>query len=230
MNLLYWDIDGTLLNTGRAGLYAIEEVFHAIQGDDVPVPHITAGGRTDNYICQQLLYKANGVMPTDKEVSAFCRGYETHLLKWLKARQEEGVVFAPARDLLVFFSQRREYRQLLLTGNSLYGARMKLDFFGLSQYFDFEHSGFACDFYYRNDLARHAYTIAEKAWGDQIDEVYVIGDTPYDIQCGKAIGAKTISVATGHYTCEQLAAHQPWRLLPQLPEPDYFLKLLESSR
>ncbi len=92
VKLLYWDIDGTLLNTGRAGLYAIEEVFHDLKGADVPVPKIAAGGRTDNFICQQLLYKATGIMPTDDEVHAFCRGYEKKLLKWLKRKAEEGVV------------------------------------------------------------------------------------------------------------------------------------------
>ena len=63
MNILFWDIDGTLLNTGRAGLYAIEEAFSELQGKKVTVPPIAAGGRTDNYICQQLLFKATGKMP-----------------------------------------------------------------------------------------------------------------------------------------------------------------------
>ena len=71
MKLLYWDIDGTLLNTGHAGLNAIKEVLHDLKGEDTPVPKIDAGGRTDNYICQQLLYKSTGVMPTDEEVFAF---------------------------------------------------------------------------------------------------------------------------------------------------------------
>lgn len=228
MNLLYWDIDGTLLNTGRAGLYAIEEVFHALQGANVPVPQIAAGGRTDNYICQQLLYKATGIMPTDEEVNVFCRSYEKKLLKWLQVKKDESVIFDRVRDILAFFDVQDNYKQLLLTGNSIYGARMKLDFFGLSQYFDFEHSGFACQFYYRDDLARHAYSIAKQAWGDAIETIYVIGDTPYDIQCGKAIGAKTISVATGHHSYDTLATYKPWKQLRELPMPETFLKLLEN--
>ncbi len=228
MKLLYWDIDGTLLNTGRAGLYAIEEVFHTLQGPNVPVPQIAAGGRTDNYICQQLLYKATGRMPTDEEVSVFCRSYEKKLLKWLQLKKDESVIFDTVRDVLAFFDKQKDYRQLLLTGNSIYGARMKLDFFGLSQYFDFEHSGFACQFYYRNDLARHAYAIAKAAWGDDIEDMYVIGDTPYDIQCGKAIGAKTISVATGHYAYDTLSQYKPWKQIKQLPAPQSFLQLLEK--
>lgn len=228
MKLLYWDIDGTLLNTGRAGLYAIEEVFHTLQEPNVPVPKIAAGGRTDNYICQQLLYKATGRMPTDEEVNTFCRQYEKKLLKWLQLKKEESVIFDQVRDILAFFDKREEYKQLLLTGNSIYGARMKLDFFGLSQYFDFEHSGFACQFYYRDDLARHAYAIAKNAWGDRIETMYVIGDTPYDIQCGKAIGAKTISVATGHYSYDALAQCMPWKQIRKLPSPQEFLQLLEE--
>ena len=229
MKVLYWDIDGTLINTGRAGLHAIEEVFHTLPGkENLPVPQIAAGGRTDNYICQQLLLKATGKMPTDDEVSQFCRGYEKKLLKWLKLKADEGVVFPNVRSILSFFANRKGYKQVLLTGNSQYGAQMKLDFFGLSQYFDFPHSGFACDYYYRDDLAKNAYRIAHEAWGDAIEEMYVIGDTPHDIQCGKVIGAKTISVVTGHYSYDTLAACEPWRLIRELPSPEEFLNLLES--
>ena len=60
MDILFWDIDGTLLNTGLAGLYAIEEAFSELQGGNVEIPPIAAGGRTDNYICQQMLYKTSG--------------------------------------------------------------------------------------------------------------------------------------------------------------------------
>ncbi|MCH4166789.1 MAG: haloacid dehalogenase-like hydrolase [Megasphaera sp.] len=226
MKLLYWDIDGTLLNTGRAGLYAIEEVFHSMQGDNVAVPRIAAGGRTDNYICQQLLLKATGIMPTDEEVTRFCRGYEKNLLKWLTLKKEEGAVFPPVKQILPFFAEQKGFRQLLLTGNSVYGAKAKLDFFHLSQYFDFDHSGFACNYYYRNDLARHAYDIAHETWGSTIDDIYVIGDTPYDIECGKVIGAKTISVATGHYSYDDLTRCQPWKQLRELPAPQELLELL----
>ena len=149
-------------------------------------------------------------------------------MKWLQLKKEESVIFDQVRDILAFFDKREEYKQLLLTGNSIYGARMKLDFFGLSQYFDFEHSGFACQFYYRDDLARHAYAIAKNAWGDRIETMYVIGDTPYDIQCGKAIGAKTISVATGHYSYDALAQCMPWKQIRKLPSPQEFLQLLEE--
>lgn len=208
-------------------MHAIEEVFHDLKGADVPVPHISAGGRTDNFICQQLLYKASGVMPTDEEVDDFCRKYEQKLLKWLKRKKEDGVIFKGVIPILERFAAADDYVQLLLTGNSAIGARLKLECFGLSQYFDFDHSGFACHYYYRNDLALHARELAQAAWGDAVTDMYVIGDTPYDIQCGKAIGAKTISISTGHYTFEELAASEPWKQFHKLPDVATFEKIVK---
>ena len=156
MKLLYWDIDGTLLNTGHAGLNATKEVLRDLNGEDTPVPKIDAGGRTDNYICQQLLYKSTGVMRPMKKSLPFAAIMSKKLLKWLKRKAHEGVILPNAAENLAFFHGREGYRQLLLTGNSRVGASLKMDFFGLSQYFDFDHSGFAFDYYYRDDLARNA--------------------------------------------------------------------------
>lgn len=226
VHILYWDIDGTILNTGRAGLYAIEDVYRELCGDAAKIPEISAGGRTDNYICQQLLYKGTGVMPTDAEVSSFCRRYERQLLKWLKKKRQDGTVFANVRDILDFFVQREDFKLLLLTGNSAYGAKLKLEVFGLDHYFDFDHSGFACQYYYRNELAQNACAIAKRTWGNAVETMFVTGDTPYDIECGKAIGAKTISVATGHYGYDELRSFQPWKQLRTLPSAAEFLRLL----
>jgi phosphoglycolate phosphatase-like HAD superfamily hydrolase len=57
---------------------------------------------------------------------------------------------------------------------------------------------------------------------------YVIGDTPHDIACGKAIAARTIAVATGSYDADQLAAHEPWLVLERLPGPATFRRLLAA--
>lgn len=219
MKLIYWDIDGTMINTGKAGMYAIYDVFHRLMGDDRAMPNISAGGRTDNYICQQLLYQARGVMPTDEEVFAFCREYERNLLLWLQKTREESAVLHNVRENLEHFDRDPDVVQLLMTGNSRVGAKMKLEVFGLDGYFDFEHSGFAETFYARDDLARNALMTAQAYWHDKIEDMYVIGDTVYDIRCGKAIGAKTVSVATGHYTGQALAEQEPWRLFPELPDP-----------
>ena len=60
--------------------------------------------------------------------------------------------------------------------------------------------------------------------------MFVIGDTPHDIECANAIGARTIAVATGGYTVEELEAHRPWRVFNELPPPDEFLRLIDERR
>ena len=62
------------------------------------------------------------------------------------------------------------------------------------------------------------------------DGVLVIGDTPHDIQCARAIDARTIAVATGGYSLEELRAHDPWRAFATLPPPVEFVRLLEDAR
>ena len=68
--------------------------------------------------------------------------------------------------------------------------------------------------------------IARREWGEDIEAIYVIGDTIYDIQCGKAIGAKTISVATGHYDKDVLTEQKPWRLFTHLPASAEMTRLI----
>ena len=60
--------------------------------------------------------------------------------------------------------------------------------------------------------------------------MFVIGDTPHDIECANAIGARTIAVATGGYTVEELRAHRPWRVFDELPAPDEFMWLIDVER
>ena len=196
MKILFWDVDGTLLHTGRAGLFAIEQALTDLTGNDqIKLQRFQAGGRTDNYICQQILLQATGVMPTDQDVFSFCRYYEKLLVEFLKKTQ--GEVIQPISELLPFFDKEEGYVQLLLTDNSREGAELKLSHYGIAEYFDFELSGFAEGFYFRNELAAHAWEKVQTAYGDEIEDVFVIGDTPFDVECGKHIGAKTIAVATG---------------------------------
>ena len=62
------------------------------------------------------------------------------------------------------------------------------------------------------------------------DALFVIGDTPHDIECADAIGARTIAVATGGYTLEELQSHAPWTALPELPSPEEFMRLIDGAR
>jgi phosphoglycolate phosphatase len=96
----------------------------------------------------------------------------------------------------------------------------------LTQYFP--DGAFAEDTGDRGSIARRALSLA-KLKGDVDEErMFVIGDTPHDVECARAIDARTIAVATGGYTFEELEAHEPWCVLPELPSVDEFMKLIDN--
>ena len=74
-------------------------------------------------------------MPTDEEVFAFCREYEQSLLTWLKKTRESSRVLKNVKENLDYFHRDPQVVQLLMTGNSRYGAKLKLEVFGLDRYF-----------------------------------------------------------------------------------------------
>jgi phosphoglycolate phosphatase-like HAD superfamily hydrolase len=97
----------------------------------------------------------------------------------------------------------------LLTGNVRLGAEIKLRHSNLWDLF--ETGGFADDHEDRNQIAAAAHKRARQLFGGNLDggEIVVIGDTPHDIRCGRAIGAKVLAVATGGATLEELKRHEP---------------------
>lgn len=229
MNVLFWDVDQTLVYTGHAGFMAIERTLTELMGPDAPLPQFDAGGRTDNFICREILRHATRREPTWDEMHAFSRHYEKTLLACMQ--EMRGEVLPYVKELLAYFSGFPNYDQLLLTGNSREGARLKLTHYGIADYFDFENSSFAEDNFDRLDVALRAKSLAAAKWGDRLERIYVIGDTEHDIRCGKEIGAYTVAVATGSRTAEMLREYEPWRLLPQLcPAEEFHALLLEAER
>jgi phosphoglycolate phosphatase-like HAD superfamily hydrolase len=118
--------------------------------------------------------------------------------------------------------------QGLLTGNMRRGAQVKLSHHGLWEFFGF--GAFADDSEHRNELGPHAVRRALECHGIDFapGRVWVIGDTPHDIACGKIIGARTLAVATGGATLDQLRAHKPTAALETLADTEAVLRLLLS--
>jgi phosphoglycolate phosphatase-like HAD superfamily hydrolase len=130
------------------------------------------------------------------------------------------------REILEHLRERPDVRSYLLTGNTRAGALAKLTHYNLTQFFP--DGAFAEDTGDRGSIARRALALA-KLNGD-VDEkrTFVIGDTPHDVECARAIDARTIAVATGGYTFDELQAHQPWCVLRELPQVYEFMKLIDN--
>jgi phosphoglycolate phosphatase-like HAD superfamily hydrolase len=219
MLYLFWDIDGTLLNTARAGVFALEEATEEVLGERIDLTTMKTAGLTDAEIAR-LLAESRGRADEDT-IKALLDAYARLLPDRLHWRQ--GYVYPNVRENLEALSRRDDVVNMLLTGNIAGGAEAKLrhydlwDFFGAGGAF----SEYGSD---RPSIARRAAALAGNPDGDRM---VVIGDTPHDVSCGKAIGARTLAVATGPgYDLDELEATDPWLTVEQLPAPEELLRLL----
>lgn len=221
--VLFWDIDGTLLTTARAGLSAWQEALEEQIGTPLDLSGFQTAGLTDVEIARSLS-SSHGLDATRHD--ELLKSYERRLPECLGRRT--GTVLPNVRTILQRLRGRSDVYSALLTGNTRAGAAAKLEHYGLAEFFDC--GAFADGAGDRPTIARSALAQARKIAGMvSPDRVYVIGDTPHDVACGKAIGARVVAVATGAYTMDQLRETDPWWLLESLPEPEVFLPRLGLS-
>lgn len=217
--VLFWDIDGTLLSTGGAGRIAWARAAADVWGRDLAPQSVRTAGLTDVEIAvdigRQLSGEARG-----NEVLRLIRRYEDLLLEQLRMRV--GAVLSGAREILEDLAGRPDVTSVLLTGNTEAGAWVKLRHYGLDRYF--AAGAFADETTDRIAIARKGWELATRLLGmpPLPDRSFVIGDTPHDIRCARAIGVRAVAVATGVYSAAQLGAHQPWWVVEQLPPPGEF--------
>ena len=152
--------------------------------------------------------------------------YEDLLPSMLPLKQ--GRVLPNVREILETLRGRSDVRSHLLTGNTRRGARAKLTHYDLLKYFS--DGAFAEDQGLRATIATCALELATRSGPVDLQDVFVIGDTPHDVDAANAIGVKTIAVATGGYSVQELFAHGPWRVLEKLPAPVEFVRLIGVDR
>lgn len=226
MHVILFDIDGTLLSSGGAGQAAMEAAFRREFLPTLPAVDIPTAGRTDRAICTDL-FTQFGIRNDPTEWSRFQAAYLELLPAQLK--QRTGMVLPGVLELLSRLSSRDDVLVGLLTGNFRAGARLKLEHHGL-------HGHFCCGGYGdhhldRDDVAREAWNAVRELHAPaHLDRTWVIGDTPADIRCAKAIGAKVCAVATGMFSRDQLASHDPHLLRDNLHATDELLAELGLSR
>jgi phosphoglycolate phosphatase-like HAD superfamily hydrolase len=221
--LLLWDIDGTLINTGAAGQHALVRATIQRFGGDGDLKGVEIAGRTDIAIAHQILEKYREPV-TDESVRPFLDLYLDLLVEELPRR--DGRVLSGVRELVEDSSHQPHITLGLLTGNLRRGAQLKLEYYHLWHFFPF--GAFSDDHHDRNALGPCALrrAIDETAIDFSPEQVDVIGDTGHDIACGKAFGARTIAVATGSWSRERLAQHQPDFLFDDLANVDEVRRIL----
>ena len=223
MHYCLFDIDGTLLNSGGAGQAAMEAALKDLFGADNPVHGIGTAGRTDRAIVADLFdfFK----IAFDEQVwESFVAAYLEELPRHLANRG--GLVLPGVVEILETLHHRDDVILGLLTGNFSLGAKAKLRHFQLDRFFRF--GGYGDHHHDRDDVAREALTALQNFHPDPVnlDGLWVIGDTPADVKCGRAIGAKVVAVGTGLYSMEDLQAAEADYLFEDFSDPSVFLSLL----
>lgn len=204
--LFLFDLDGTLLLSGGAGMIAMEQAFMELYALPNAFDQIHPDGKIDPAIFREII-QTRGVKVDDEDaaIKQLSRTYIAHL-KPVMATTEKAEIMPGIPALLEALNKREQLHLGLVTGNLEQGAYLKLGRFDLNRYFSF--GAFGSDHEDRAELVRIAVSRAEKKFEKTIPmgkNIFVIGDTPRDIFCGKDNGATTVGVATANYTSAQLA-------------------------
>ncbi len=207
IRLVLFDVDGTLVHTGRAGTQAFAKTFAT--GFNVPngVEKISFAGRTDVNLVREF-FGLHGIPATPENFGRFFGRY-VFWLDHIIAQSHGGLCEGVPEFLDGLRALPRPPLPGLLTGNIRLGAEIKLRRFNLWDVF--ETGAFADDSEDRNQIAVAALKRGRRVLGQDLqpDEILVVGDTPFDVRCGRFIGAKVLAVATGGATLEELKRHQP---------------------
>jgi len=218
-HLLIFDIDGTLMSCGGSGRKSMNDAFLEVFNIENGFEKVNMAGCLDRAILRTSLQMHQ--VKLDDEASFFSL-YGYHLKRNLQ--NNPGVMaYSGVQTLLEALAVKPEVLCTLGTGNCEIGAYEKLkavhlhDRFILGGYGDHHDT--------RTQLIQHVIDQAEFRYGHQHQgyNTVVIGDTPLDIESGKAVGAMTVAVATGNFSKEQLALHAPDLLLNDLTDTNEFL-------
>ncbi len=222
MQLLLFDIDGTLVDTGGAGSRAMTSAFDDVCGVADAFQSISMAGMTDPLILEKAVDAAR-----EKGIEVNCsyeevyRAYIDHLRKELKSGQRPYRVLPGVHDILGELACLPGVGLGLATGNIAEGARVKLEHGDIFHYFKF--GGYGSDHGNRTHVVKHAVRRgSDYAAPVEVTRAIVIGDTPRDIIHAKEAGAEVVAVASGFHSREVLRQYEPDLLIDSLEDRGAF--------
>ena len=231
MKVLLFDIDGTLIRAGGSGRKALNRAGEILYGVKNCCSELSLAGRTDLYNFGAAHRFATGKTPTPAAVEKLHREYLKQLPRCVRSAIRSGNYHVPAglKTLLKKLSRDKRVLLGLGTGNMEKGARIKLEPSGFNPYFQF--GGYGSDSFHRHALLRKAVARARKLSRETFsgEDVYVIGDTPFDVAAGKKAGFKTVAVGTGFSEWRDLVASKPDHLARDFRGLRRWLAWLELS-
>lgn len=217
--LILWDVDGTLLSTDGIAAEAMRIAIRTVVGPTVAMARTAYAGKTDWQIIRESFPSLDPA-----EIAERLHEFSAAYLAGLEAQRAELLarsrVFVGVPALLEALQALA--RQAPLTGNIAAAARIKLECTSLLPLLDLEAGAYGDDHHHRPELVPIAARRAAARYGRSFSErsIVVVGDTPHDITCGQLNGARTVAVATGPYSIEELQACAPDAILPDFSDTD----------
>ena len=227
LKLLLFDIDGTLIRSAGAGRRSMERAFEQLYGIKNGFHGVEMMGRTDPAIVKEAL-ENHRLEYQDGKMETYKRLYFEFLEGEIELPRDGKQVCVGIQKLLFALEQRSDLVLGLLTGNWRTSGLIKIRHFGLDKYFIF--GGFADDSGIREELVPIAIDRFKKQCGFSIEpqNVFVIGDTPLDILCAKPHGVRSVAVATGFHTVDELAVEEPDFLFESFEETEKVIEIFYS--
>ena len=218
LKVILWDIDGTILNTGGAG---VEPLLNAIRKCSDIKPDFdrdSFSGLTDHQIVHKLLIQ-NEIEATPNLIAAILNEYELHLPQALA--NGKITLLNEFHLFLDYLNRELNFTNAIATGNTLNGAIAKLQSVNLLSAFEFKFCSEGLK--PRSDIIKNAIEYFPKN-----SKFCVIGDTPHDIEAAKFNNIPVIGTASGSYTTDELSKYHPDSCLIKNWEFDSLINTLKS--
>ena len=222
--LILFDIDGTLMRTAGIGRESMEKAFKKTFGVRNGFDKIQMMGRTDPSILKEAMTN-NSISWSDKFADRFKESYCDYFIEGIQIPQHGKKLCPGIRELLETLNKNSEFIVGLLTGNWKETAEIKLEYFGIDHFFQI--GAFADDSEIRDELLPFALQRVKDKTGLEIpsSQAWIVGDTPLDIKCAEPHGARTLAVATGFHSKEDLEKENPDFVFQDLEDTNEVLKI-----
>ena len=229
--LLMWDVDGTLVRAGDLGALVFDVALEAVLGLR-PASRVRMSGKTDPMIVMEYLEQLE-LEADDETVRKVLEAIEEHLA----AAAAAGVLAAGGHacpgvaEVLAELSKDDRVLSTLVTGNIAANARLKVAAWGLDPWFDMDVGAYGSDHADRNQLVPLALGRVRDSYGAELapHDAWVIGDTPRDLECARAAGARCMLVGTGRYTATELAVLGADAVLDDLADTARVVEILTGD-
>jgi phosphoglycolate phosphatase len=227
--LILWDIDGTLLSAGAAARDVFDQAVTAAVGRDPGGHGVSMSGKTDPQIALEILASmALSESDARRHLPAVLQDLERRLEHAVHLIRANGLVHPGVKEVLARLDADPEALQSVLTGNLAANARLKLGAFGLDRWLHLDVAATGSDDHERTNLVPVALDKVEARYGRRLDpaDVWVVGDTPLDLACARAGGARCLLVATGRARFDELSGLGADAALPDLTDVDRAVEIL----